>query len=413
MARGGKRDLDIVVYGASGFAGRLVAKYLVEHAPKHVRVGLAGRAAAKLAEVRRGLGPKAADIALIEADSADNGALLAMAQSTHVVATTAGPFWINGLNLVEACVEAGTHYADLTGEVLFERASIDRFDDGARQAGVRIVHSCGFDSIPSDLGVLLLHQAVSADGAGDMEDTTLVVKSLRGSLSGGTIATGKLEADLAKSSREHRRVIADPYALSPDRAEEPSLGPEKPFVTAQYDSELRTWVGPFIMATINTRAVRRSNALQSWEYGLRFRYREVTGFGDGPMGAVKAGAMTAGLGTMAAALGFAPMRPLLDRALPKPGEGPSEKLQREGRFKIEIHTRTSTGARYVAEIAAPGDPGYAATSVMLGEAALCLALDQASLPKRAGVLTPATAMGLPLVERLRAAGHKYEAHRVD
>ena len=147
MARGGKRDLDIVVYGASGFAGRLVAKYLVEHAPKDVRVGLAGRSAAKLAEVRRGLGPKAADLVLIEADSADNGALLAMAQSTHIVARPSGPSGSTA-STWWGPASRPAHYADVTGEVLFERASIDRFDDTARQAGVRIVHSCGFDSIP-------------------------------------------------------------------------------------------------------------------------------------------------------------------------------------------------------------------------------------------------------------------------
>ena len=277
----GDRELDVVVFGATGFAGRLVAGYLAGHAPGGVRIGLAGRSERRLAGVRAGLGAAAAAWPLLVADSADPVSLAALARAARVVVTTVGPYRARGLALVQACAEAGTDYADLTGEVLFIRDSIDRCHDAAAAAGARIVHCCGFDSVPSDLGVLLLHQAARADGAGDLLDTTLVVRALRGGVSGGTLAsmTGQLEE--MRASAERYRVVQDPYALSPDRAAEPDLGDERDLGWARYDGELRMWTGPWAMAGINTRVVRRSNALQGWAYGRRFRYREVTGFGAG------------------------------------------------------------------------------------------------------------------------------------
>ena len=408
-----RRSLDIVVYGATGFVGQLLAAYLARSAPKEIRVGLGGRSRARLAHVREGLGAAAASWPLLEADAANPGALRALAEATHVIATTVGPYRRNGINLVEACVNAGTHYTDLTGEVLFIRESIDRFHDIAARKGVRIVHSCGFDSIPSDLGTLLLHQAVVADKAGDLEDTTLVVRALKGGISGGTLASGQLQADEARADPAVAKVVEDPYALSPDRSEEPDLGDEADLTGFARDEELKTWIGPFIMAGINTRAVRRSNALQGWAYGRRFRYREVTAFGNGLTAPVQAAAMSTGLRAVYAGMGFGPTRALINRVMPSPGEGPSEKLQREGFFKIEVHGRTSTGKRYVSKVSAKGDPGYAATAVMLGEAALCLALDGERLPRRGGVLTPSTGLGNPLVERLRVAGMTLEARAAE
>ena len=193
--------------------------------------------------------------------------------------------------LVVACVEAGTHYADLTGEVGFMRESIDTCHDEAARRGVRIVHSCGFDSIPSDLGVLVLHEAVKADGAGDLEDTTFVVSALKGGLSGGTIDSMRVQVKEVRADPQIRRLVADPYALSPDRAEEPTLGDERDLMTLRHDSTLGMWVGPFLLAGANTRVVRRSNALLGWAYGRRFRYREVTGYGSGAMAPVKGAAM--------------------------------------------------------------------------------------------------------------------------
>jgi len=399
-----ERELDVVVFGATGFVGRLVAGYLAQHAPTGVRVGLAGRSHERLAAVRSGLGPKAAAWPLIVADAGDSISLALLAAQTRVVATTVGPYRRDGMPLVVACTEAGTHYADLTGEVAFMRDSIDTCHDAAARNGVRIVHACGFDSIPSDLGVLLLHDAASSDGAGDLEATTLVVRTLNGSLSGGTIDSMRVQLQEVRTDRRLRRLVADPYALSPDRAEEPELGNERDLMTVRRDDDLGMWVGPFLMASTNTRVVRRSNALQGWAYGREFRYREVSGYGAGVTAPVKAAAMTAAIGGLAAGLTFGPSRALLDRLLPAPGEGPSEQARQAGRFRVDVHTRTSKGMRYVSRVAASGDPGYAATSVMLGEAALCLARDEERLPDRAGVLTPATAMGMRLVERLRAAG---------
>ena len=403
--------LDVVVFGATGFVGRLVAEYLSRHAPTGTRIGLAGRSAAKLAAVQAHLGPEAAQWPVLEADLDEPASLAKMANAARVVLTTVGPYRRSGINLVEACVDAGTHYLDLAGEVLFIRDSIDRFHSLAMRKGVRIVHSCGFDSIPSDLGALLLHNAAVADSAGDLEDTTLLVKTFKGGLSGGTIASLKLQVDELRNDARSRRIVADPYALSPDRSEEPDLGDERDLMGVEFDRELGTWVAPFAMAGVNTRVVRRSNALKGWAYGRRFRYREVSAFGTGPMGAVKATSMAAALGTTIGGLNFRPSRALLDRVLPQPGTGPSQRARETGQFEVELHTRTAGGARYVSRVAAHGDPGYAATSVMLGESALCLALDH-NLPGAGGVLTPATAMGMALVDRLRVAGQTLMATRV-
>jgi len=408
----GDRELDVVVFGATGFAGRLVAGYLAGHAPGGVRIGLAGRSQRRLADVRAGLGVAASAWPLLAADAADPASLAALARAARVVVSTVGPYRARGLALVQACAEAGTDYADLTGEVLFIRDSIDRCHDVAAGTGARIVHCCGFDSVPSDLGVLGLNLAARADEAGDLQDTTLVVTALRGGISGGTLASLLGQQDEVRASAQRRRVVSDPYALSPDRAAEPDLGDERDLGWARYDGGLGMWVGPWAMAGINTRVVRRSNALQGWAYGRRFRYREVTGFGAGPAAPVLAVTASAGAKAAEASLAFGPSRALLTRLLPAPGQGPGEKTRRAGYFRIQIHARTSAGARYLGTIEARGDPGYAATSVMLGETALCLALDEDQLPGRAGVLTPATAMGAALAARLRSAGHTLATRQI-
>jgi short subunit dehydrogenase-like uncharacterized protein len=401
--------LDVVVYGATGFVGKLTAAYLARTAPDDVRIGLAGRSLLRLEEVRNRLGGRALDWPLLVADSADRGALDELAGQATTIATTVGPYARHGLPLVAACAAAGTHYADLTGELLFMRRTIDDFDGAARASGARIVHSAGFDSIPSDLGVLLLHERIAADGAGEMEETTFVVTGVKGGISGGTIASMQTQLEDIRHDVVGRRLMTDPYALSPQRDKEPDLGPEGDLRVVAHDSEIGQWFAPFVMAGVNTRVVRRSNALQDWEYGRRFRYREVMGMGDGPVGLAKATAVTAGLAAAMGGMTFGPTRNALGRVLPKPGEGPSEKRRNAGFFTVEIHTKTSTGARYVAKVAAQGDPGYAATAVMFGESALCLARDADRLPPRAGVLTPATAMGTALIDRLRAAGMTFEA----
>jgi short subunit dehydrogenase-like uncharacterized protein len=407
------RTLDLTLFGATGFTGKLVAEYLAEHAPEGTRIGLAGRSEEKLAKVRADLPKAAAGWPLIVADKSDADSLKRLAEGTRVVVTTVGPYAKGGLPLVEACARAGTHYADLAGEVLFMRDSIDAYDAVATKSGARIVHASGFDSIPSDLGVLVLREKVAADGAGELEDTTLMVIAVRGSISGGTFESLLGQLEEAQADRERARVAADPYALSPDRSAEPDLGDERDLRTLKRDSELGAWLAPFMMAGINTRVVRRSNALQEWNYGRRFRYREVMGFRSNPAAPAMAAAVTAGLGGMMAGLSFGPTRSVLTKIMPSAGEGPSEKTREGGFYKIEIHTRTSSGARYVCTVTGQGDPGYKATSGLLGEAGLCLALDGDKMPDRAGVLTPATAMGMPLVERLRAAGYTFDAERVE
>lgn len=398
-----EREFDVVVHGASGFAGRLVAGHLARSAPPGVRIALSGRSPDRLAAVRAGLGAAAADWPLVTADSADPPALTALAERTRVVASTVGPYAVHGLGLVNACAVAGTDNVDLTGEVTFVRRSIDAAHMIAAASGARIVHACGFDSVPSDLAVMLLHEAAAGAGAGTLTDTALTLVSARGGFSGGTVASllGQLEA--ARVDPEVRALLQDPYSLSPDRGAEPDLGPQPDDAGVRLETELGGWVGPFVMAGFNTRVVRRSNALLGHAYGPGFRYEELVGFGTGRLAPVTARVGTGAVRGATAALGAKPVRALVDWLLPA-GSGPGERTRRTGHFRVDVHTRTVTGRRLMATVAATGDPGYAATSVMLGEAALALALDRGRLPDRAGVLTPATGIGDVLVDRLRAAG---------
>jgi short subunit dehydrogenase-like uncharacterized protein len=400
------RTQDLAVYGASGFVGRLVAAHLAEHAPPGTRIALAGRSRARCEEVRDGLPAAAADWPVLEADSGDPASLAALAAQTRVLVTTVGPYLRYGMPVVEACARAGTHYADLTGEVPFVREAIDRFDAVARDTGARIVHACGYDSIPSDLTTLLLAERAAADGAGPLRDVRLVATG-RGGLSGGTIDSMRAQVEAVRRDPSLRRLLADPFALSPDRAAEPDT-PQPPDAGPPARAPDGRWTGPFVMAPFNTRVVRRSNALQAWAYGRSLRYAEVMGFGRGPRGAVAAAGVTAGLVGTLTAMSFPPTRALLDRVLPAPGSGPDEATRAKGWFRMVVDASTEGGRRYRATAGGRGDPGYAATAVMLGESALALALDGGRLPDRAGSLTPATALGDVLVQRLRDAGHSYE-----
>jgi short subunit dehydrogenase-like uncharacterized protein len=409
-ARRSQREHHIVLYGATGFVGRLVAEHLATSAPPSTRIALAGRSRERLEELRADLGGVGADWPLVVADAGDAEAVRALARSTDVVATTVGPYAKYGHELVAACVEAGTHYADLTGEVPFVRAVADRHHAEAAAAGTRIVHACGFDSVPSDLGVLALAERAEADDAGSLGHTRLVVRSLKGGFSGGTIDSARTLVDEVKSDRRVARLLADPYALSPDRSAEPDPGDERDSVAVARDAALGVWTAPFVMGPFNTRIVRRSNALQDWRYGRAFRYTEVLSTGGGPLGAAAAAGVAGGLAAGLAGLALPPTRFVLDRVLPAPGEGPSEEARRRGRFRMDVRTETASGARYVAVVAAQGDPGYAATAVMFGESALALALDGDALPPCAGVLTPATGIGGALASRLRARGFQLEVH---
>ena len=389
-------DHDLVLFGATGFVGRLTAAHLVPAAPAGTRIALAGRSRERLGALQRELG---VDWPLLVADTSDAASVARLAASTTALATTVGPFARYGLPLVEACAAAGTHYADLTGEIPFVRASADRAHAQARDTGARITHACGFDSVPSDLAALLTARAAQADGA-TLTDTTMVVLSMSGGVSGGTVDSLRVMVDEVKRDAATRRLMTDPYALSPDRAAEPDVGRQSDATpVGRVDGR---WTGVFVMAPFNTRIVRRSNALQGWAYGERFRYREVMAFGRSPLGPVLAAGTAAGVASLGVGMALPPTRALLDRVLPAPGEGPSERTRERGHFRTQTTGTATSGRRYRTTVAMRGDPGYAATAVMLGQAGLSLASDE--LPGAGGVLTPATAMGTLLADRLRAAG---------
>ena len=413
------RELDIVLYGATGFVGALTAAHLARHAGPDVRVALAGRSRPKLEALRAELGQDAAQWELVAVDATDAPGLRALAARTRVLGSTVGPYVAYGKEVARACAEEGTHYADLTGEVLFVRWSLDELDAKARETGAAIVHACGFDSIPSDLGVLTTARRVAADGEGTLAATTLLVRSLRGGFSGGTVDSMRQQAITARSAPGARRVLGDPYALSPRRGDEPPSGRRpssglagrlRRLLPIDRDPATGRWTGPFVMASFNTRIVRLSNTLSDWSYGRELRYREVTDFGSGPMSPVMAGGMAVGLGGLVAGLAWTPTRTVIDRFLPKPGEGPGPEAQAAGRFRLEIHATTTTGARYRTRVGADLDPGYGGTAVMFGETVLSLALDS-DVPRRVGVGTPATALGEVLVDRLRAHAFTFDVER--
>jgi len=404
----GQRDLDIVLYGATGFIGKLTAEYLAG-AGAGIRVGLAGRSADRLRAVRRNLGAVAQDWPVITADLSQPAALKAMAARTQVVVSAVGPYSRYGLPVVAACAAAGTDYADLTGEVPFVRDSIDFYHQQAADNGARIVHSCGFDSIPSDLTVYALHRRATDDGAGQLGDTTLVLRAYSGGYAGGSIATMMELMRIAVDDPKMRRMLDDPYSLSPDRSAEPELGaqPDLPSCAgSDIAPELKgLWVGGYVMALYNTRCVRRSNALLGFAYGSRFRYQETITHGSTVAAPVIAAMFNAGIAG-ASRLGgwYLQMLPpgLVERMTPPSATGHDEGSR--GHYKVETYTSTSKGRRYMATMAQRRDPGYSATAVMVGESALCLATDRDRLSPLRGVLTPAAAMGDALSARLTAAG---------
>lgn len=403
------REYDIVLYGATGFVGKLTAEYLAR-AGGDARIALAGRSADRLKAIRDTLGQSAQSWQLLTADAASPKTLAAMAAATQVVVTTVGPYSRYGLPLVAACAAAGTDYADLTGEPPFIRESIDLYNKQAQDTGARIVHACGFDSIPSDLTVYALYRRAREDGSGELTDTDFVVRSFSGGFSGGTLASMVEVFD---------SVSADPYTLSPDRGAEPELGPQPDLRRrrgGQIAPELTgIYTAGFLMAPANTRIVRRSNALQNYSYGRRFRYSEHMSVGSS-VGAPVASAVLTGVGNVTTALGSRYFRllprKLVDRALPKPGTGPSEAVREKGFYKVETYTNTTSGARYIATMAQQGDPGYKATAVLLGESGLALAMDRDVLSDLRGVLTPAAAMGDALLARFPAAEVALETARL-
>ncbi len=409
--RSGKAH-DIVLWGASGFVGRLVAEYLVGHGPGDLRLALAGRNRDKLEAVRNEIAtrlPRAGAIPILVGDSHDERAVAAIVSNARVVCTTVGPYGKYGRQIVAACARLGVDYCDLAGEVPFMRETIDLHDTTARASGARIVHACGFDSIPSDLGAYLVaHHLKSEHGLGLSEDRAYFGEQ-KGGLSGGTVDS--MLHGIAESRRDPklRELACDPYALVPNRTTD--RGPEAPDQRRpEYSEDLATWTAPFIMAMVNTRVVRRSNMLLGG-YGPSFRYLESMSMPKGLRGWAAAGGITAGLGALSGALSFAPTRKLLELVLPSPGEGPS-KATRDAGFFVARHIATSEPdaagrrQRVLATVRGTSDPGYGETAKMVGESALCLARD--AIRVEGGVTTPAVSMGLHLVDRLRAAGMTWD-----
>jgi short subunit dehydrogenase-like uncharacterized protein len=412
------REYDIVLYGATGFVGKLTAEYLAR-AGGDARIALAGRSAERLLAVRETLGESARSWPVLVADASSPSTLDAMAVQTQVVVTTVGPYTRYGLPLVAACAAAGTDYADLTGEAMFVRNSIDLYHKQAVDTGARIVHACGFDSIPSDLSVYALYQRAREDDAGELANTDYVVRKLSGGFSGGTAASMMEVLHTASSDPDARRQLADPYTLSSDRGAEPGLG-RQPDLRWHRGRDIAPelaglWTAGFLMAPYNTRIVRRSNALLDWVYGRQFRYAEHMSLGSSVVAPAASAMVTAavnalfGLGSHYFRL--LPRR-LVDRVAPKPGTGPSAAARERGSYRAETYTTTTTGGRYRVTIAQQGDPGYQATAVLLGESGLTLALDRDKLSDLRGVLTPASAMGDALLARFPAAGVSLETTRL-
>ncbi len=391
------REFDVVVWGATGFTGTLVAEYLLEQygVTNGIKWAIAGRSMARLEALRESLG--APGLAAIVADSFDREALADLAKRTRVVLTTVGPYALYGDLLVEACVTSGTHYCDLAGEVQWIRRMIDRHDDAARHSGARIVHCCGFDSVPSDLGVWFLQHAARQRRGSHCVAVTTLVQASKGGFSGGTIASLMNVLDEARTDRNVARLMARPYALNPD----PDFGgPDEPdTLRPRYHEKAQTWVAPFIMAAINTRVVRRSHALLGFPYGQEFRYDEAIMTGSGPGGWAKALAIA---GTMAAVMTAgslkATRRPLERFVLPSPGEGPDADERERGFFKFRQVGVFADGTTIESRVTGDRDPGYGSTSKMIAECAVCLAENE--VPAGGGVWTPATALNGALLRRL-------------
>ncbi|MFQ6005828.1 MAG: saccharopine dehydrogenase family protein [Woeseia sp.] len=387
-----QRKYDIIVWGASGFTGRLVTEYLLGKYGAHgnLRWAIAGRDRSKLQEI-------CSDLPVIIADSFDKQAMHRLAADTSVVLTTVGPYARYGSALVEACVANGTHYCDLAGEVQWMRRMIDRFQQDAEKSGARIVHSCGFDSIPSDIGVWLLQQQATERHGGPCAEIKLLVKAMKGGASGGTFASMMNAVEESRRDRDVARILRDPYALNPEGERSGPDGPDQ--AGAEFDDDTGAWTAPFIMASVNTRVVRRTNALLDYAYGRDFRYSEATLTGKGPGGWMKSASMTAGLGGFILASAFGPSRAVLETMiLPRPGDGPGRQRRESGFFNLHLVGKLPDSAVVRARVTGDRDPGYGSTSRMLGESAVCLATDK--LPLQGGFWTPASAMGNLLSKRL-------------
>ena len=400
---------DVIVFGATSFVGQILCGYLFR---RHgvdgvVRWAMAGRSPSKLDSVRAALGEEAAGIELMVADAADEEALRAMCAQTGVVISTVGPYALYGSPLVKACVETGTDYVDLTGEAQWIHRMIEEHESRARKSGARLVHCCGFDSIPSDLGVHF-HQKTAMEKFGEPATRIrMQVARIKGGASGGTVASILNIAREMASNPSLRKILANPYSLVPGgqaRVRQPNVK------TPQRDAETGAWLGPFVMAAVNTRIVHRSNALQDYPWGVDFLYDESMRMGRGLKGGLSATALTGGLAAFMVGAALPPSRWLMENyMLPKPGEGPSPEQQKNGMYDLRFYGTTASGNKLITKVTGDRDPGYGSTAKMLGEAGVCLAHDIARTDVGGGFWTPATALGDALLARLQQhAGLTFE-----
>jgi len=377
------REFDLIVYGASGYTGRLVAEYLCQQYANdpNLRWAMAGRNAAKLAEVRDQIGAPA-DLPLVVADTSDPASLKAMVGRTRVVLTTVGPYQLYGSELVAECAAQGTDYVDLCGEPAWMRLMIDAHAEAARQSGARIVFSCGFDSIPFDLGVFFLQQAAQQRFGAPLSRVKGRVRKMKGTFSGGTAASLKATLVAAKQNPEIAGLLVNPFALTPG-----FNGPTQPPANQpEYEEALGSWAAPFVMAAINTRNVHRSNFLLGHAWGKDFVYDEMILTGPGEQGKA-----------IAEAVGKD--RSLASDSAPKPGEGPSREERENGYYDVLFIGSDTNGHELRASVSGKRDPGYGSTSRMIAESALCLLRDASDTP--GGIWTTAPAMGERLIKRLQ------------
>jgi short subunit dehydrogenase-like uncharacterized protein len=403
-----EREFDLVVFGATGFTGRLVAEYLHLSGAAGARWAIAGRSLDKLAKVRDELHLPPA-VALLKADAGDATSLRALVRRTRAVITTVGPYQLHGEPLATVCAEAGTDYVDLCGEPLWMARMATKLTPLARRSGARIVFSCGFDSIPFDLGVVYLqHEAQQRFGAPLPEVRGRVAK-LKGSFSGGTFASLMETIEAVRRDPALVKLMANPFALA-----DGFKGPRQPSgQDAAYDDWAGAWAGPFVMATINTKNIHRSNALRGHPWGQDFVYSEqlLTGRpGQGDEGRRKAVALARFSKLQNLALGFGPTRALLRRfVLTQPGDGPDKAAREAGRYEVWFTGKSASGQMLRAIVKGDRDPGYGSTCKLVSEAALCLLQDVGRDATPGGVWTPGSAMGLALVRRLQArAGLTFE-----
>jgi short subunit dehydrogenase-like uncharacterized protein len=401
---------DIIVWGATGVAGRLVTGFLTEqYTPEDLALAIGGRNQAKLDGVAADVTADSDewdDLPIVLGDATDPESLRDLAANTEVVCTTVGPYTKYGTPLVDACVEHGTDYCDLTGEVNWAREIVDEYHDAAVDAEARIVHSCGYDSIPADLGTLLAQTFAIEEFGGPCHEARIYVERASGGVSGGTLASAAELFAAASEDPEVRKVLGNPYSLAPP-GEREGVDPGEQRLPRK-DPLRSSWTAPSPMAAINERVVRRSNALLDYPWGREFRCSEVTVTGDGLGGAATAGLVAGGLGLFTLGMSLEPTRNLLRKyVFPDPGEGPSEEQMETGHFRIRTRGRgvNEDGPFTVdAVVGADYDPGYTGTARMLGESAMALLEDDTDSPFDGGVLTPASAIGTPLADRLEAVG---------